>query len=95
MLNLVRDETPESAPLLAAMDAGRTPQDVAPWQPRQSNVVASRSHYATAMIRETARLGALDSAAQVAYGRDWIRTARDTAAVLYQIGGFNPPSDLF
>ena len=94
MLNLVRDETPDSGPLLAALDAGLRPQDVVPWQPRLSNVTAARSHYATAMIRETERIASLDAAAQITYGLDWIGSARDAAAALYGIGGFNQRTEL-
>ena len=94
MLNLIRDETPDSGPLLAALDAGSGPQDVVPWQPRQSNVTAARSHYATAMIRETGRIAELDAAAQTAYGRDWMSGARDAATALYGIGGFNQRTEL-
>ena len=94
MLNLIRDETPDSGPLLAALDAGFGPQDVVPWQPRLSNVAAARSHYATVMIRETERIANLDGPAQTAYGRDWMRSARDAATALYGIGGFNQRTEL-
>ena len=94
MLNLIRDETPDSGPLLAALDAGLEPKNVVPWQPRTSNVTAARSHYVTAMIRETRRIAALDATAQAAYGRDWIGGAREAAMRLYGIGGFNQRTEL-
>ncbi|MEQ1870678.1 MAG: hypothetical protein ABL961_11700 [Vicinamibacterales bacterium] len=94
MLTLIRDETAHSANLLAALDAGRVPHDVAQWQPRPSNVTAARAHFATAMIRETALIGGLDEADQIAYGSSWLGGARNAATALYQIGGFNQRTEL-
>jgi hypothetical protein len=94
MLDRIADETEFSRDLLRALQAGRTPNDVAPWQPRQSNVTAARAHFATAMIRETQRIAALDEAACIEYGTTWLREATEIAAALYQIGEFNPRTEL-
>jgi hypothetical protein len=91
----IADETVHSAELLRALRAGRSPNDVAPWQPRQSNVTAARAHYVTAMIRETQHIGGLrDPAQQIAYGTDWLQGATEIAAALYQIGEFNQRTEL-
>jgi hypothetical protein len=91
----IADETPHSRDLLRALQAGRTPNEVAPWQPTQSNVTAARAHYATAMIRETRRIGELrDPAERIAYGIAWMQSATEIATALYQIGEFNPRTEL-
>ncbi len=95
LLPLVTDQTAYSANLIRALQTGFTPNDVAPWQPRQSNVTAARAHYATAMIRETAAISALQNQADcVAHGKKWLGDAAQIAARLYQLGGFNPRTEL-
>lgn len=95
LLARVADETDQSRDLLRALQMGLTPNDVAPWQPRQSNVTAARAHYAMAMIRETRRISELrDDTARIQYGTAWLQEATGIAATLYQLGEFNPRTEL-
>jgi hypothetical protein len=93
-LDAIRDETPASEPLLRALAAGQNPQNVPAWAPTQGNVKAARTHFATAMIRETARVAMLDEAGALVYGRKWTQLAASTAASLYGVGSFNPRTEL-
>jgi hypothetical protein len=94
MLDLVRDYTDESQQLLTALDNGLTPDDVPAWRPTQGNITAAYSHYVKAMIRETATISGLASADQVTYTREWLHAATAAASGLYQIGSFNPRTEL-
>jgi hypothetical protein len=94
MLNLVRDETDDSQQLLTALDNGLTPQQVPAWQATQGNVTAARSHYAKAMIRETAIMANRSPDEQIAYAQSWLQNATQAATALYQIGGFNQRTEL-
>jgi hypothetical protein len=90
----IADETVYSSELIRALRSGRSAADVVPWQPRQSNVSAARAHFATAMIRETNLISGLPADARIRYGRDWLTRASETAATLYQVGEFNPRTEL-
>lgn len=94
MLPLVEDETEHSRELLRAMRSGLTPAAVVPWQSRQSNVKLARAHFATAMIRETAVLSALDEPAQRTHAAAWLSRASETAGQLYRVGEFHPRTEL-
>jgi hypothetical protein len=94
MLGRVADETEHSRELLRALREGHTPQDVAPWQPRQSNVSAARAHFATAMIRETQRIGQLDDVGRANYALRWLDEANQIVGALYQIGEFHDRTEL-
>lgn len=93
-LDAIRDETDASRELIRALANGLNPQNVPAWAPTQGNVTAARTHFATAMIRETSRVTALDAPAALAYGTAWIQQAADTAAALYGVGSFNPRTEL-
>ena len=94
LLDTIADETEFSRDLLTALAQGRTPNDVVPWQPRASNVTAARAHFATAMIRETRRIGELRDADVNGYGQQWLDRAADIARTLYQLGEFNVRTEL-
>ena len=94
LLDAIADETEFSRDLLIALAQGRTPNDVVPWQPRASNVTAARAHFATAMIRETRRVGELSDADLNGYGQQWLDRAADIARTLYQLGEFNIRTEL-
>jgi hypothetical protein len=93
LLSTIADATSHSHALLVALNQGRTPADVGPWRPTQSNVTAARSHYATAMIRETRTIAALENDV-LDYGRAWLDGAVARAQQLYQLGDFNPRTEL-
>jgi hypothetical protein len=94
LLERIADQTDHSRELLRALRDNLTPQAVAPWQPRQSNVTAARAHFATALIRETERISRMNDDERIRYGTAWLEEASDIAAALYQVGEFNPRTEL-
>ena len=86
----LEDQTAASADLIARLRAeGKVPLN---WV--GAKITAARSHFAHAMIRETAAIASLGEKEQHAYGRAWLDKAQATAAKLTQLGGLNDRTEI-
>src|SRR6185437_14719165 len=83
------DKTPASQGLLAALSAGKSCSAVPEWRYSQSNTAASIEHFLTVCVRETARLGRLDSTVAENETSKWLAHAAKLASDLYSVGAFN------
>jgi hypothetical protein len=91
LLDALADETEESRPLLASMrQTGRPPIN---WTGQ--NIKAARTHFMTAVIRETALVSGLpDDAARRAYASNWLAGATALAAKLTVVGNLNERTEI-
>ena len=91
----VADQTFASAGLLQALQAGKGASAAIEWQYRQTNIEASKQHFLSACVRETAALGALDEQGRLDAVMHWLENAAALANELYaKVGGFNARTSL-
>ena len=93
-LSSLSDITEASTSLLRALAAGNPASSVPEWTHRPSNVRACQEHFLRVALRETLVLSPL--AANERRGRvlTWLRAADDLSRKLFQVGSFNPRTEL-
>ena len=86
LIGAVATRTDPAAPLHAALREGQSPERVATWAYRKTNVAAASAHYNTIMHRLGAELAVLSSADRVMFVEHWLGTAAALAERLAQAG---------
>jgi hypothetical protein len=91
----IADATPASAGLLQALQQGRGTAAAAEWTYRVQNLEASKQHFFTACVRETAALAALDEQKRIDATLGWLEDATKLANDLFKaVGRFNARTSL-